>query len=81
MTTIALREEVQQYIRHADERFLKMVYAMSKEYESTLVVGHTIQGNPITKTELKERVKTASGRVKSGDFISHDELEKEIENW
>ena len=81
MTTIALRKEVQQYISNADERFLKMVHAMSREYENKLVVGYTAQGETISKDELKERVKTASKRVKSGDFIPHEELEKEVENW
>lgn len=81
MAAIALRKEVQQYISHADDRFLKMVHAMSREYENTLVVGYTAQGKPITKVELKERVKAASKRVKSGDFIPQEELEKEIENW
>jgi hypothetical protein len=81
MTATALRKEVQQYIRRADDRFLKMVHAMSKEYENTLVVGYTAQGEPITKGDLKKRVKAASKRVKSGDFIPHEELEKEVENW
>jgi len=81
MTATALRKELRQYINHADERFLKLVYAMSKEYENTLVVGYTAKGEPITKIELKQRVKAASKRVKSGDFISHEELEKEVENW
>lgn len=81
MTTIALRKEVQQYISHADERFLKMVYALSKEYENTLIVGYTAKGKPITNIELKERVKAASKRVKSGNFIPHEELEKEVKNW
>ncbi len=81
MAAIALRKEVQQYISHADDRFLKLVHAMSKEYENTLIVGYTAQGPPITKVDLKKRVKAASKRVKSGDFIPHEELEKEVENW
>lgn len=81
MTAIALRKELRQYINHADERFLKLVYAMSKEYENTLVVGYMATGEPITKIELKQRVKAASKLVKSGDFIPHEELEKEVENW
>jgi hypothetical protein len=81
MAAIALRKEVQQYIKRADDRFLKMVYAMSKEYESTLIVGYTAQGAPITKSDLKERVKAASKRVKSGDYIPQEDIEKEVENW
>ena len=81
MTAITFRKEVQQHIPHADDRFLKMVHAKSREYENTLVVGYTAQGKPITKVELKALVKAASKRVKSGDYISHEELEKEVENW
>lgn len=81
MTTITLRKEVQQYINHADERFLKMVHAMSREYENKLVVGYSTKGKPITNIEVRERVKAASKRVKSGDFIPHEELEKEVKNW
>ncbi len=81
MTAIVLRKEVQQYLDHADERFLRMVYAMSKEYESNLVVGYTAKGEALTKTKIKERVKAASIRVKSGDFIAHEELEKEVQEW
>jgi len=81
MTSTALRKEVQQYVDHADERFLRMVYAMSKEYETTLVVGFTTLGEPLTKAEIKERVKAASERVKSGDFIAHEELAKEVQEW
>lgn len=81
MTTIALRKELRQYINHADERFLKMVYAMSREYESSQVIGYTAKGDAITKVELKDRVKAASARVKAGDFITQEEMEKEVENW
>jgi hypothetical protein len=81
MTAIALRKEVLQYISHADDRFLKMVHAMSREYEKSLIAGYTAKGEPITKADLKKRVKAASKRVRSGDFIAHEELEKEVENW
>ncbi len=73
--------EVQQYVDQADERFLRMVYAMSKEYENNLAVGFTVNGEPLIKAEIKERVKAASKRVKSGDFIAHEELEKEEQKW
>lgn len=81
MRTREIRKEIHDYIDQADDRFLKLVYAMSKEYENSSIVGYTPKGEPITKNELQERVKAASKRVKSGDFISHEELEKEVENW
>jgi hypothetical protein len=76
-----LREELHEYIDHADERFLKMVYAMSKEYKESVAVGYNADGSPITKEDLVNRVKTASKRVKAGDFLTQEELEKEVENW
>jgi hypothetical protein len=76
-----LRTELHNYINHADERFLKMVYAMSKEYKSNVIVGYNPNGSPITGQELRNRVKAASKRVKSGDFITQEEVEREIENW
>ena len=81
MGTSEIRKEIHDYIDHADERFLKLVYVMSKEYENTLIVGYTAKGKSITKMDLKNRVKAASKRVKSGDFISQEEIEKEVENW
>lgn len=76
-----LREELHEYINQADERFLKMVYAMSKEYKKTDVVGYTVDGSPITKENLIKRARAASKRVKSGDYISQEELEKESDKW
>ena len=34
MTTIKIREKVNEYLNQADERMLKVVYAMLKEYEN-----------------------------------------------
>lgn len=76
-----LREELHDYIEKADERFLKMVHAMSKEYTKTVVVGYNTDGSPITKENLLKRAKNASQRVKSGDFIAQEEVDKEVENW
>ncbi|MBW6535576.1 MAG: hypothetical protein K0B11_11240 [Mariniphaga sp.] len=76
-----LREELHTYINNADETFLKMVYAMSKEYKKSDIVGFEVDGTPITTESLIERARSASKRVKSGDCITQEEIEKEIENW
>ena len=76
-----LRKELHSYIEYADETFLKMVYAMSKEYKQPVIVGYNPDGESITQQDLKRRVKSASKRVKSGDFITQEEVEKEVENW
>lgn len=77
-----IREELHDNIIHADERFLKMVYAMSKEYKKEHnIVGYSVDGSPIIKDSLIRQAKAASLKVKSGDFITQEEVEKEIENW
>lgn len=76
-----LREELHDYINKADERFLKMVYAMSREYNKLDVAGFHVDGSPITKKDLVNRAKAASQRVKSGDFVTQEEVERETENW
>lgn len=80
MGALELRKELHSYIDRADETFLKMVHAMSKEYKSS-VIGYNADGSTITRKDLKSRVKAASKRVKSGDYLTHEEVEKEIENW
>lgn len=81
ISTVQLREELIQYIKNADERFLKMVQAMSKEYDKDAVAGYNTDGTAISKKMLIKRVKQASAEVKSGKFISQEDIEKEIENW
>jgi hypothetical protein len=58
-----------------------MVYAMSLEYKAPDVVGYKIDGTSITRKDLTNRVTSTSKRIKSGDFITQEEVEKEIENW
>jgi hypothetical protein len=81
MGVLELRKELHDYINHADERFLKMIYAMSKEYKESAIVGYNVDGTPITQQHLLKRVKAASKRVKSGDFLTQEEVEKEVDNW
>lgn len=81
MGVAELKVELHNYIDHADERFLKMVYAMSREYKESVVIGYNVDGTPITPKELAQRVTSASKRVKSGNFITQEDVEKEVENW
>jgi wyosine [tRNA(Phe)-imidazoG37] synthetase (radical SAM superfamily) len=43
--------------------------------------GFSLKGDPIMKDELQKSVKEASERVKSGDFISQEQMEKDLESW
>ncbi len=81
MSTAELRKEIHDYIDKADDTFLKMVYAMSKEYRSSSIAGYYADGSPLSVDKLKKEVKEASERVKSGRYISQEDVQKDIENW
>jgi len=81
MNTTKIRKELIEYISEADERFLKMVYAMSQEYDSDDIAGYATDGTPLTKEAVRKRVKAASRRVKSGQYLTQEDIEKEIANW
>jgi hypothetical protein len=49
MTTVKIREKVFEYINHADDRILKAVYAMLKEYEDS-----PAQKSVLTDEQYKE---------------------------
>jgi len=76
-----LREELHEYINQADENALKIIYEMSKEFKKEEIVGYRPDGSPITQQDLIDRVKLASQQVKAGNYITQEDLEKEIENW
>jgi hypothetical protein len=82
MTTVTLRKELKQYIEHADERFLRMVHSLAKEYSKTedQVLGHHV-GKPIRKSQLLSELKEAEEQIERGESITIEDLEKESEKW
>jgi len=82
MTATALRKEVQQYINHADERFLRMVHSLAKEYvkKEDKVVGYHV-GKPVKKSQLLSDLKEAEQQIEGGEYITIDQLERESETW
>ncbi len=81
METAELRKKVRSYIDKTDERFLRMVDAMRKEYEESDIVGYEVDGTPITQENLVKEAREASAQVKAGNYITQEDLEKEVENW
>jgi hypothetical protein len=82
MTATVLRKEVQQYINHADERFLRMVHSLAKEYTKNddKVLGYHI-GKSVKKSHLLAELKEAEQQIERGEYITIDELEIESETW
>lgn len=83
MNVEALKKELHSYIEKADNRFLRMMYALAKNYqdEETIVEGYEADGTPITKKAIVNEAREASKQVKSGNYTSQEDLEKEVKNW
>jgi hypothetical protein len=49
--------------------------------DEEMVVGYTTDGQSLTKNQYNERLLVAEKQIESGDYITQEDLEKEIENW
>ena len=72
MSTIELRKEVINSLVNADERFLRMVYALYKSY--TKKETDTFEALP---EEIQELILQSRESVKEGKVFSHKEVMEE----
>lgn len=78
MGALKIKEELIHLIEEGDNRLLKMLYAVAKEYNR---MDFTLPGDPMSEDELKERVFSAKKRIESGQFTTQEQLEKEMKEW
>lgn len=85
MSTAEKRESLRQKIDELDEKFIEAIYAIVEAYEEKEedpIIGYDIEGNPKRASVMKkiydEQVKNA---IEKGEFITIEDLEKEMETW
>ncbi|MFA6401122.1 MAG: hypothetical protein WCX31_05780 [Salinivirgaceae bacterium] len=49
--------------------------------DKEMIVGYTTDGEPLTKEAYNARLLLAEKQIASGNYISQEDLEKEVENW
>lgn len=49
--------------------------------EKEMIVGYTVDGEPLTKSEYNQRMAVAEKQLQYGDTISQEDLEKESDEW
>ncbi|MBT3423270.1 MAG: hypothetical protein HOD63_05915 [Bacteroidetes bacterium] len=54
---------------------------IDKILDSEMIVGHTVEGEPLTKKQYNKRLKIAEAQIQSGEYQTQEEVEKEVENW
>lgn len=78
MGAAQIKEELYHFIESGDPKLIKMLYAVAKEYTEE---DYTLPGKPMSKTTLKKRIRAAKSRIKSGQFTTQEDLEKEMKEW
>lgn len=92
MSTQQIKEDLYRQIEQADNRFLRILHAMtiaySAEHQEEEISDNEIEeicGNtdykPMTKAELKAELDEANAEFDKGEFVTIEELRKETELW
>ena len=83
MRGVQLKETVIQQLEAADEKLLRMVYAIIEAYyeKEDPVISYDVHGNPRTASELKMLLARQAEEGKKGNFISVDELDQKSKGW
>ena len=54
---------------------------IDKLLEEEMVVGYTVEGEPLTKELYNLRLRKAEEQLESGESITQEDLERESESW
>ena len=49
--------------------------------DKEMIVGYTTSGKPLTKQQYNARLLVAEKQIESGETLTQEDLETEIENW
>ena len=71
---------IEELARVQDIQIIEQIKQLLKK-KNNPVVGYEINGEPITRKQLIKRIEEADERINSGEYTSHEDLEKESENW
>ena len=84
MSTTQIRQAVHNYVDQLDEKFLHAVMAMMEVYvteQNDPIAGYDIRGNPVRASVLKAKLDKEVERARKGEYLTLEEMEKEMEKW
>lgn len=58
-----------------------VIEKINKILDKEIIVGYTVEGKPLTKAAYNKRLQKAEEQINSGNYISQEDLEKEVKNW
>ena len=71
---------IEELARVQDIQIIEQIKQLLKQ-KNNPVVGYKINDEPITRKQLIKRIEEADERINNGEYTSHEDLEKESENW
>jgi hypothetical protein len=75
MESNQIKQEIFDYINHADERFLRLIYSMVESEKTENDFFNT------TIEAMSDRAKKSLESVKNGNTRSIHEFKKDVESW
>ncbi len=75
MNTTDIKTRIHEELESSDDRLLKMIYALIKEYKDEGVTGG------ISVEQYNKEIDEAMKRMDEGHFVTQEDLEKEAEQW
>lgn len=82
MSTVELRNRIDDFLNQVDENFLKVVHAMLEtqvENQASQIVGYEPNGDPLTATDLITRAEASNQDIAAGRV--HDLEEVMQQDW
>lgn len=83
MSTMQIKKHLIESLDRADERILRAMYAMLQNYLAAEeeIVAYTVDGNPLTKKDMKSALDDAVSDVEKGNGLSSDDIRNAKKNW
>jgi len=73
MTTLDLRQSVQNYIDTADNRLLKMIKALVETYHD--------EAERISIEQYNRELEASEAQIERGEFYTQEQVRQTIEEW
>lgn len=81
MDTVKIREEISQYLQHADDRVLKLIHGLIKADQLSSPVGYKPDGTTISKEALISRAERSERDIREGHVKTSKQVREEMKNW
>jgi len=83
MSTKEIKKAVLEQLEEADDKLLRMIYAMMEAYltEEDPVISYDVHGNPRRASELQAILDKEVGEARKGNYITIDELDEKSKQW